>query len=619
MDNLPNFSTRYAGSSLKCENYAENSDANVGDQRFVLEQVPTERIRPFVPQIPKIASSFLISSCGEEILLETFGIDPWDLHGIPVGRTLLDGSVEIASGLRTYEIAKAIAAKSESAYQIPVFLGDFTDTQMFDLHLQTLPSLELMPTLQQGHLWRYCVEKLGWNTAQIFDWLLNRGGRAYSRSFIRSAIALTFLPSWLQSEILLSKVSQPVAIALGDLGERNTEIFYKNLQATTLKSPEKLKFLRRVLTEVELDLDSLSPQDIQDKYDEFFPVLQTSAPESQSSGNLFTLRLVEAENEISLESLLNSTLSSLRHDLNISINSIHWHKRFAQIQSSLEKNRTPAQIRSVTLVRALLVALCLDSEGNINPLFQPLLALRGIDSRPALLKYLEDSRDDQILEIGLYELLDLTAPFNPYISRLLKAIFNKPRLPELPSDKHDCVSIYFDPDEIRGNFYNGNTELIPTLILHGLEEKGHRFRISDLKNMIRSVSGKVLGSPGLLSHVRLEGIPNWLIEHLGLHRTSEGIFWYQQSVIDGGPASYIEPGVVESKLLAIIDKQVIPPHERGELLSVNFLESGVTCLTVRFPKQICSFPPESLYLHPEDLQAIRRHKIPKSVHSRQAA
>jgi hypothetical protein len=582
---------------------------------LTLEQVDFDRLRLMVPQLPTLSTSPQTDNQGALVS----GIAPWDLHGIPVGRALPDGSVEIASGLRTYEIVKAIAAKSEAGYQIPVFVGEFTDTQMFDLHLQTVSAIEFMPLLQQGYLWRYCIEKLLWSTNQILNWLINRRGRVYSRSCIRNAIALTFIPSWLQSEFLLSKVSQPLAIALGDLKERNTEKFYKNLQATTLKSPEKVELVKRIYSEIDIELDSLTSEDLKDKYDKLFPTLQTSPTQSQSSEIPFTLRLVEAENEISLESLLNSTLSSLRHNLNISINSIHWHKRFEQVKSALEKEQTSAQIRSVTLVRALWVALCLDCEGNINPLFQPLLAQRGIDSRPALLKYLEDSRDDQILEISLYELLDLTGSYNPYTSRLFKAIIKKPRLPELLSEQKGYVSVYFDPEEIRGNFYNQKTEVIPTLILHGLEASGYRFRISDLKNMIRSVSQKVLGSQGLLSHVRLEGIPTLLIEHLSLHRTSEGIFWYQQSVIDGGPASYIEPGVVESRLVFVVDKELIPPNQQGELLGVTFLESAEPCLTVRFPKQICTMSAESLHLHPEDLQAIRRHKVPQSVHSRQAA
>jgi hypothetical protein len=618
MVNLTNLSDRLTQTGFHCENPTENSAPNVGDQSVSLKQVPSDRICLFMPQLPKTASGFLIDGCSEVFSAKTIGLEPWDLHGIPIGRSLPDGTVEIATGLRTYQIAKSRADKTGGSFELPVLLCSLTDSQILGLYLQNQTDFDLLCQIEQGYLWRYCLEKFGWGTTEILNHLSTSGGRRYGRQYIRTAIALTFLPSWLQSEILLSKISQPIAIALGDLGERNTEIFYKNLQATTLKSPQKVELVQRIHGEPDLDLDSLSSQDLQAKYDAFFPVLETPPAQPQSSGNPFALRLVEAGNEISLESLLDSTLSSLRHNLNISINSIHWYKRFEQIRGSLEKKHTKL-IHSVTLARAIWVALCLDSEGNINPLFQPILAQRGIDSRPALLKYLEDSRDDETLDIGLCELLDLTTPYNPYASRLLKALINKPRLPELPSVQQEYVSVYFDPADIRGNFYNQKTELIPTLILHGLEEKGHRFRISDLKNMIRSVSQKVLGSPGLLSHVRLEGIPSWLLKQLKLHRTSEGIFWYQQSVVDGGAASRIEPGIVESRLVAVIDKQVIPPNQQGELLGVTFLESVGACLTVRFPNQICTISPESLHLHPEDLQAIRRHKIPKSVQSHQAA
>jgi hypothetical protein len=601
--------------SISADQQESNGQQLNRHQTFALEQVDVKRLRVLVPQVQEVSITHGADSCALAVL----GIAPWQLHGIPVGRTRCDGTVEIATGLRTYQIAKDVADKTSKTVEVPVYIGELADTQIFDLHLQSVTSLELMTVLQQGYLWRYCADQLSWSTTEIFNWLVNRGGRVYGRQYIRNAIALTYLPAWLQTEILLAKVSQSFAIALGELGERNTEPFYKHLQSTTLKFSEKLKFLRRILAEAHLDLDSLSSQDLQARYDEFFPLLETPPAQSQSSEKPFTLRLVEAENEISLELLLNSTLSSLRQNLNTSINSIHWHKRFEQIRGSLEKKHTTL-IHSVTLTRALWVALCLDCEGNINPLFQPLLAQRGIDSRPALLKYLEDSRDDQTLDIGLCELLDLTASYNPYLSRLLKSIgINKPRLPELPSVRKEYVSVYFDPEEIRGNFYNGKAELIPTLILYGLEASGHRFRISDLRRLIRSVSDKVLRAPSLLSHVRLEGIPTWLIEHLNLHRTSEGIFWYQQSVIDGGAASRIEPGIVESRLVFVVDKELIPPNQQGELLGVTFLESTGLCVTVRFPEQICTMAPESLHLHPEDLQAIRGYKVPQSVYSRQAA
>jgi hypothetical protein len=211
MDNLPKFSTRFAQSSINSENSVEHPAANVGDQSVVLEHVPSECIRLFMPQVPKSASAFLISSCNENILLETIGLEPWHLHGIPIGRQLPDGTVEIATGLRTYQTAKSRANKTGSSFELPVLLCDLTDAQILSLYLQNQTDFDLLCVIEQGYLWRYCVETFGWGTNEIINHLSTSGGRRYGRQYIRNAIALTFLPSWLQSDVLLAKVTQPLA------------------------------------------------------------------------------------------------------------------------------------------------------------------------------------------------------------------------------------------------------------------------------------------------------------------------------------------------------------------------------------------------------------------------